>query len=528
MIQNDKFLDSLKNEPLKEILRSLWLHQGIFLLSVLLLLMQGSIAGDVRADMLPPGSSVPFEPFELKNADFSPQTISAEDLRSEIRSGEPLNYNNVTIVGSLNLGQIDGPVNQPIKITNSRFMGPVKIEALTFADGLDLRGCTFYDNVSFIKSRFLGDAKFSGARFFRQADFADTYYEDLSAFISSRFFNDTSFGNAQFDGDAIFLDSLFATDVDFDDAKFMRSASFRNAHFEDVRFFETQLAGQVTFLASTFSGNATFAATRFESDVVFREARFLMGSTFGLSSFAGLADFGGADFEKTAFFGGVKFSDLAYFVAARFNGDLILEGARLYSMQLDDASFADSSRINLNSTDFSKFVVHWDIIRERMVYNGAAYLALVRNYKSLEWFDEADDCYYQYRRIGQDRTPWGWDRLSDIISWLSCGYGVRVSYTSFWCLFTILIFGVIFWAGKGMNKFELEGVELPGSSRLKPCERVSFTDALYFSIAMFTTSQAPVNTYPVGVYRHLAMAEGILGWFFLGLFVVVLSAVLIR
>ena len=45
---------------------------------------------------------------------------------------------------------------------------------------------------------------------------------------------------------------------------------------------------------------------------------------------------------------------------------------------------------------------------------------------------------------------------------------------------------------------------------------------------MFTTSQAPVNTYPVGVYKHLAMAEGILGWFFLGLFVVVLSGMLIR
>jgi hypothetical protein len=86
----------------------------------------------------------------------------------------------------------------------------------------------------------------------------------------------------------------------------------------------------------------------------------------------------------------------------------------------------------------------------------------------------------------------------------------------------------MFWAGKGMNKFEIEGMELPGDTRLKPSTRVSFTDALYFSIAMFTTSQAPVNTYPVGVYKHLAMAEGILGWFFLGLFVVVLSAVLIR
>jgi hypothetical protein len=32
----------------------------------------------------------------------------------------------------------------------------------------------------------------------------------------------------------------------------------------------------------------------------------------------------------------------------------------------------------------------------------------------------------------------------------------------------------------------------------------------------------------VGFYRHLAMEEGILGWFLLGLFVVVLSGVLIR
>jgi uncharacterized protein YjbI with pentapeptide repeats len=458
----------------------------------------------------------------------APPVIAATDLLAEIQSGEAVNYSNVTISGQLNLVKMDGPVRQTIRITNSRFAGPARIESITFDQGLDLRGCTFEDNVSFVKSRFLGEAKFSGARFIGQADFGDTYFENPASFISTRFLGDASFSSAQFYGDAIFLDCSFANDVDFDDAKFQRSSSFRNARFDDVRFFETEFAGQVTFLAARFSGNATFAATRFGSDVVFRDSRFLQGSTFGLSSFAGLADFGNVAFQKTAFFGGVKFSDLAYFAAARFDEDLILEGARLYSMQLDEVTFGGSCKVNLNSTDFTKFVVHWNTIQDRMVYNGAAYLALVKNYKSLEWFDEADDCYYQYRRIGQTLTPWGWDRLSDIISWMSCGYGVRVSYTAFWCLFTILIFGVIFWAGKGMSKFEIEGLELPGDTRLMPIKRVSFTDALYFSIAMFTTSQAPVNTYPVGVYRHLAMAEGILGWFFLGLFVVVLSAVLIR
>ena len=52
------------------------------------------------------------------------------------------------------------------------------MEAVTFAEVLDLRGCIFQDNVSFVKSRFLGDAKFSGARFQKQADFADTYFWD--------------------------------------------------------------------------------------------------------------------------------------------------------------------------------------------------------------------------------------------------------------------------------------------------------------------------------------------------------------
>jgi hypothetical protein len=461
------------------------------------------------------------------NSSVSP-AIAAQDILAQIRSGEPLDYSNITITGELDLGPGEEPIKQSIRIINSRFQGPVRIEGVTFAEFLDLRGCIFQGDVSFIKSRFLGDAKFAGAKFSKQADFAETYFQGPASFISTSFQNDSSFSSAQFDGDAVFLDCNFASDVDFNYAKFLRSGSFLNAFFDDVSFFETQFAGQVTFRSAQFKGNATFAATRFESDVLFRAARFWKGSTFGLSSFEGLADFGNVDFNKTAFFGGVKFADLAYFANARFNGDLIMEGGRLYSMQLDNATFSDRSKINLNSTDFSKFVVHWSTLQNRMVYNGAAYLALVKNYKSLEWFDEADECYYQYRRIGQDQAAWGWDKLSDIISWLSCGYGVRVSYTAFWCLFTILIFGLIFWAGKGMNKFEIEGMELPGDTRLRPSKRVSFTDALYFSIAMFTTSQAPVNTYPVGVYKHLAMAEGILGWFFLGLFVVVLSAVLIR
>jgi hypothetical protein len=461
----------------------------------------------------------------LRSTSIGPMVIGAEDLQAQIRSGEPLNYDNITVIGNINL---TGIVSQSVKITNSRILDKANFDGAIFSEPLDLRGTVFRGDVSFARVRFLGDARFVGTSFHGQADFMDDVFNGLASFTGGHFFNDSSFGNVQFNGDAVFAQSRFAKDVDFNYARFFRSGSFLDANFQDVSFFETQFGGQATFRNVLFRGNATFAATRFDSDVVFRAAQFLGGSTFGLSSFGGLADFGNVHFENSAFFGGVKFVDLAYFVNARFDRDMILEEARLYSMQLDNVTFQDNSRINLNSTDFTKFVVHWNVIKNRMVYNGAAYLALVKNYKSLEWFDEADDCYYQYRRIGQSEEPWGWTKLTDIISWLSCGYGVRVSYTSFWCLFTILLFGVIFWVGKGMNKFEIEGMELPGDIRQRPSKRASFTDALYFSIAMFTTSQAPVNTYPVGFYRHLAMVEGIMGWFFLGLFVVVLSGVLIR
>lgn len=456
------------------------------------------------------------------------ETVASEDIVSQLMSGEPIRYDNVTITSSLVLGELQGSLPQPVRITNSIFQGPVGFSAASFDEPLDLQGSVFRDNVDFVGCRFIGGARFSDVVFEGQADLRNTYFGGQASFLSARFSEDASFGNSQFAGDAVFLNSSFARDVDFDFAQFQRLASFANARFVNVSFLEAQFGGHTTFLNARFQGNSAFAATRFAGSVVFRGASFLLGSTFGLSSFGGLADFTNVYFNRTAYFGGVKFTDLAYFINARFDRDLNMEDSRLYNMRLDNVSFQENSKINLNNSDFTKLEVRWGVIRDRLVYNGAAYLALVRNYKSLEWFEDADDCYYQYRRIGQDQTPWGWGKISDLIAWLSCGYGVRVSYTVFWCLFTILFFGVVFWAGKGMNKFEIVGMELPGDPSLKPSARVSFTDALYFSIAMFTTSQAPVNTYPVGVYRHLAMAEGILGWFFLGLFVVVLSGVLIR
>ncbi len=455
--------------------------------------------------------------------------VGASEILSKIQSNQPASYDNIAISGKLDLSNLDGPIRQPLKITNSTILDPANFEEVTFQSLLDLRGTTFKDQTNFVKAQFQGDAAFIGTKFSGDTDFRFVKFGRSALFGKARFDGLVSFANSEFSGNANFEGSDFEDEANFDFVLFSRPLNFMSATFsKDLSFTNSQLSATSLFMYCKFNDNASFAGTRFASDVRFRSSRFSRNAVFVLASFDGLSDFASVDFQGDAFFAVAKFSDIAHFLDAKFKKDLILENARIYSMQLDNATFEKDSKIDLIEADFTRLVVPWSIIKDRLEFNGAAYLALVKNYKNLEWFDDADNCYYQYRKISQANEPWGWHKLIDVISWLSCGYGVRVSYTVFWSIFTILFFGLIFWAGNGMRRFEFIGLEVPSNLNNIQGQRVSLVDALYFSVAMFTTSQSPVNNYPVGVYRHLAMIEGILGWFFLGLFVVVLSGLLIR
>jgi len=480
----------------------------------------------------------------------SHKTVHAAEIAAKIQASQPVDYRNVTVSGYLDLSRLGEPVSQPVRIADSEFLDAANLDQAVFQEAVDLKGTIFSANLSLGKTKFLSDADFSQTQFAGETDFRGAEFSGPSIFIRSKFQRDASFANAifrrdaafgyasfgnisfansRFDGDATFQGADFSGHAEFGSVQFARLASFWEAKFGKAsNFFNAIFQGPANFLGVDFLENASLTAARFDADVTFRNSTFRKNAAFGLANFAGFADFAGTAFQGVAFFGVTKFSDHAYFPDTSFEKDLILEGARIYSMQLDNAQFGLMTRINLKDADFSRFVARWKTIGDHMEFNGAAYLALSKNYKNLEWFDDADQCYYQYRRTSQELEPWGWAKLADIIAWLSCGYGVRVSFTVFWCLFTIFLFGLVFWAGNGMRKFEIEGMELPVNSASRPAQRVSLIDAMYFSTAMFTTSQAPVNTYPVRFYRHLAMLEGILGWFFLGLFVVVLSGVLIR
>jgi hypothetical protein len=464
-----------------------------------------------------------------KNSVSHLQEVGASQIVTEIEANQAVSYDNVFVLGNLDLSKLTGPVRQSVEITNSIIQGPANFERVTFGDLMDFHGTTFQGNASFAKARFQGDANFGSTRFFGNTDFRFARFDSAVSFSLARFDGVVSFANSQFDGNAVFEGSNFDTDAKFDLVQFSRPVTFRGAIFSgDASITNSQFSGTTIFMDSNFKGNADFAGTQFVRDVIFRSSHFYGGSSFGLASFGGFADFANVTFENTAFFAVAKFDDNAHFLDAKFNKDLVLESARIYNMQLDNATFGKNSTISLKDADFTRLVVPWSTIRDRLEFNGAAYLALVKNYKNLEWFNDADDCYYEYRQISQANEPLGWAKLVDVIAWLSCGYGVRVSYTAFWCIFTIVLFGVVFWAGNGMKGFEQIGQKIPGRTKGIQKQRVSLIDAMYFSVAQFNSAQGPVNRYPVGFYRHLAMLEIILGWFFMMLFVVILVGILIR
>ncbi len=456
------------------------------------------------------------------------QKVGAAQILTEIEANQAVAYDNVSVSGGLDLSKLTGPVRQSVTITNSTIQGPADFERATFGDLMDFQGTTFQGNASFAKARFQGDANFGGVRFAGNTDFRFARFDGSVSFSRARFDRIVSFANSQFDGNAVFEGSNFNSDAEFDLAQFSKPVTFMGAVFSgDASITNSQFSGTTIFMDSNFKGNADFAGTQFVRDAIFRSSHFYGDSSFGLASFGGFTEFANVTFEKTAVFAVTKFEDNAHFLDAKFNDDLVLESARIYNMQLDNATFGKNSKISLKDADFTRLVVPWSTIKDRLEFNGAAYLALVKNYKNLEWSNDADDCYYQYRQISQANEPLGWAKLEDVIAWLSCGYGVRVSYTAFWCLFTVLFFGVVYWGTNGMKGFERTG-EIPGSTEDIQKQRVSFVDAMYFSVAQFKSAEGPVNYYPVGFSRQLAMLEIILGWFLIMLFVVILVGIFIR
>lgn len=463
------------------------------------------------------------------------EVVDAAEVLDEIREGKAVERHHLRIVGSLDLREMEGPVRSPIAIVDCEIQDPVRME-----------GAIFEAPVSFEETVFENMALLSEARFNDSADFSFAIFEDTVFFDLAIFEREAEFCATRFGRDAYFSNAVFFERCDFNFTRFAEEyVLFDNVRFlGDAHFEDAEFGRWTNFYGAVFSGAADFL----------------------LATFPGRSFIANVTFEADANFASVEFMSFAEFEDSCFEGDFFLYGSTISYMKLNGTTFGEKSRVHLNNTEIEGFVIPWRTMEDHLVFRDEVYMGLVENYKRLGWFQDADDCYYHYRKLSQERKGLGWSKAIDYLAWLSCGYGVRPDYTLAWSLSIVLIFGIIFHLGRGLLQYErpdakleelAEGSEVAkidlqariknvtSSQESETCEefdgetkqeffnvpsipeRPTLGEAMYFSSLVFI-AQAPADYLALGRYKYLVIVEGVFGWLMLALFLVALGNLMIR
>ncbi|HPS92641.1 MAG TPA: pentapeptide repeat-containing protein [Methanothrix sp.] len=233
---------------------------------------------------------------------------------------------------------------------------------------------------------------------------------------------------------------------------------------------------------------------------------------------------------------GAKFSGGALFREAHFESDVNFMDAQFSRADFRGAQFC--GRINLIISKFDEFHIRWHELKSSLFYDGPTYLSLVKNFKKLELWDDAESCYYHYRRKAQANKSWrDWSKLLDIVAWISCEYGVKVWPIAIWILIFLVFFASLYGSFNGITTVGPSEIFL--SINIAPIVvqnappinaysgGLSSADYLYFSAAALTGS-APTELHPIGTWKYIVVIERLIGYLLLALFVVVLTKKLIR
>lgn len=223
---------------------------------------------------------------------FSPallaqKTVEARDIIAKINRNEPVSYQSVAIIGTLDLTELANKRSVREGMQNDSYRSTVKVP-ITFVD------CTFKGDVIAYKS--IPDGK--------------RFWENTTVY-SADFDESVRFEGCQFMGESAFKYSAFREAAVFTGNRFREEALFKYAKF----------AGDVDFTGSTFTSYANFKYTSFREGSGFRRTTFDNDADFKYAEFSEGVDFSDARFGKIADFKYVRFPRGTNFASTRFDGD---------------------------------------------------------------------------------------------------------------------------------------------------------------------------------------------------------------
>jgi hypothetical protein len=279
---------------------------------------------------------------------------------------------------------------------------------------------------------------------------------------------------------------------------------------------------EILFGKSQFFKNASFRYSQFKGDLDIERANFYGNLYFNDSEFSGYADFTETSFSNYTGFDGCNFRGDIGFERCRFLQDVNFSRAKFDRyVYFNNADIR--GKINLINTKLFLFLIDWNSVKGHILYDGSAYIQLIRNFKELEQFQDADDCYYQYRLEKQSLESLGVNKLIDIFAFASCGYGVRLSHTIFSAIAIMIVFGIYFALKE--RAFNLRGKLF----------RAKLIETIFFSAMILLL--LPSDWYPYGdkkydKYKKLNLYsiifERLIGWSLMIILIGVLTRIMIR
>lgn len=400
------------------------------------------------------------------------EEVQGGQIISMIENDEPVSISNVVVIGDLDFNNFKNKASKSsIMIENSSIYGAVNFDDAILLGSISFKDTVFVETASFFQTNFKENTTFEGAHFKRTATFQRSFFE--------------------------------------------KSSDFKGAQFDElVDYWRTRFKGdKITFEGSQFHGPVRFWGTIFDVDA----------ADFDLSLFGGPASFWDTQFYGSSSFQGCKFNETADFTLVHFIGSADFIGCRF------------DKELYFNDAKFTKLNLNWATVMDRLVCNGPTYLALIKNFKEAEQFEDADNCYYQYRDWKRKERDPGWSKIFDYLAWLSCGYGVRWQYTILSGILVMTLFGIYFefryLAGTIANMLLKRDSKGPSFSDLwRSVKRsLSFSTMILLSL--------PSDWYPYGkdeysksVKSHLisAVLERMIGWGLMLLLIGTLTRLMVR
>jgi len=446
------------------------------------------------------------------------RVVPAQEILDKIERGEPVEYDHVIVEGHLSLRNLDLP-----KIKMERTSD--EIERLGLDENATMVSSSIEISYSTINSLAFVDSIFSD-----KVDFRGSYFNSVNL-KGSEFNDDADFGGTTFNYLAGFWGLEFNGEANFFDSKFNDGALFMGSTFNGYADFrDSEFNGDAEFEGSTFNGYADFQDSDFNSTADFG------GSAFNISRFSS------AQFNKPVYFTDANFRNSAIFSECRFKEDAIFYGALFHGP------------IYLTRTKYDRLYIRWKNIKE-LVYDDAAYLSLLENFKKLGYVEDYDACYYEYRRLHRDQ-PWSgrYHALHPWEEWLRkridlglqafYGYGKKPLWPLLWSAGTVLLFGLI-WRRAGVDGsksrgsiFERFGPD--GEEKQKPSQKEqlhALGGAMLFSATLFLSgtrlfvdppAMPKLQGWLAAHARSFFIAERVLGAFFSILFFLAVSWTVVR